>query len=325
MAYLLLNPKELAAKIEQIRNHIEHSGPVVFSEVTNRQVTNQFTKYPCTYFIDPQHTGAGQGGQSELLPSNKIQLWEGLSAVLYTLEFRQKIATFIADYCSKERYVNPEVLYVLEKPDMDSVATVVLCELTHKGFNLTSTLMTNANNIHEVDCHVMPTEWNPEHIQSYEIKWTNILGSAISDFNLPIADRAFIMEVFLLTSNLPEQYKAKVENEWQLLQEATVETLSNITVVTSAARGASGLIYKQSPFGIAYCENFMGKGAKYTFMEFTAGKYLDLAGFFAHMNEHYPSEYGTFGGNVKAGIGGSYIPCELSKETVTAELAKFVI
>jgi hypothetical protein len=29
----------------------------------------------------------------------------------------------------------------------------------------------------------------------------------------------------------------------------------------------------------------MGKDAKYTFMEFTAGKYY-LAGFFNHMNEH---------------------------------------
>ena len=321
MAYLVLNPKELTAQIEQIRNHIEHNGPVIFSEVTNTKVTDEFVNYFPAYFIDPQHTFSGQGGYPDQMETQ----FSDLSATLYSLELKGKIHAFLESYCNPNKYPNPEVLYVLEKVDMDALAAVVICELTHNKVELNPTLMLNANSIHEVDYNIMPKEWNPDFIQSYEIKWTNILGAATSDFNVPIENRISIMEDFLLTDKLPEQYRKYVEKEWQLLQQATVETLSGITVVTSAARGASGLIYKQAPFGIAYCDNFMGKGAKYTFMEFTAQKYLDLAGFFDQMNEHYPSEYGTFGGNVNAGIGGSYIPCELTKETLAAELAKFVL
>lgn len=319
MAYLLLNPKTLETDIKAIKNHIENCGPVIFSEITNTKVTYNFINYFASYFIDPQHTFSGQGG----FPDKMETQFSDLSAILYTLEFRQRISAFITKYCSKERYNDPEVLYVLEKPDMDSVATVVLCQ--NLDISEFQESIGRINQIHEVDCHLMPTEWNPDHIQSYEIKWTNILGASISDFKVPIEQRVSIMEDYLLKGNLPEQYRSQVEQEWQLLQQAEVETISGITVVTSAARGASGLIYKQAPFGIAYCENFMGKGSKFSIMEFTGGKYIDLAGFFAHMNECYPSEYGTFGGNIKAGIGGSYVPCELSKETVAAELAKFIL
>lgn len=319
MAYLVLNPKTLEADITAIRNHIEHNGPVVFSEVTNRKVTDEFTTYYATYFIDPQHGVSRQGGQPELL-ATPTDFDTTQSAVKYAMLNKQNITNFIAKYSDK--YSKPEVLYVIEKPDMDSIAAIWV---VNHCFGLNPNTIDKILDIHNVDCHIMPTEWNPDHIQSYEIKWTNILGAAISDFKVPIEQKVSIMEDFLVNSNLPEQYRTSVEAEWRLLQQATVETLSGITVVTSAARGASGLIYKQAPYGIAYCNNFMGKGAKYTFMEFTAGKYLDLTGFFAYMNEHYPSEYGTFGGNVKAGIGDSYIPCELSKETVATELAKFVL
>lgn len=316
MAYLVLNPKELTANLEQIKNHIENKGPVIFSEVTNRKVTDEFTKYPCTYFIDSQHTFSGQGGY----PDQMEPQFSDLSAVMYTLEFRQKIAKFIKTYCTTE---NSEVLYVLEKPDMDSVATVVLCQ--NLDISEYPGCISRINQIHEVDCHIMPTEWNPDFIQTYEIKWTNILGAAISDFKVSIEQRVSIMEDFLLTGNLPEQYRKSVIAEWKLLQEATVETLAGITVVTSSSRGASGLIYKQAPFGIAYCENFMRKGTKFSIMEFQGGKYLDLEKFFAHMNAKFPEESGTWGGNVKAGVGGSPIPCSLSKETVASELSKFVL
>ena len=311
MAYLVLNPKELTAQIEQIRNH---KGPIIFSEVTNRKVTNNFINNEKCYFIDPQHSYVGEG--------KHVKERGCFSAILYTFIHMRAIEKFLhyPDLNDKEP------LYVLEKPDMDSVGTLVLVKWCQ---NLDTYEWTEAETriqeIHDVDCHIMPTEWNPDHVQSYEVKWTNILGAAISDWKVPIETRVSLMEDFLLTGNLPEAYRKSVESEWQLLQQATVETLSGITVVTSSSRGASGLIYKQAPFGIAYCDNFMGKGAKYTFMEFTAGKYLDLAGFFNHINERYHSEYGTFGGNVNAGIGGSYIPCELTKETLAAELAKFVL
>lgn len=320
MAYLVLNPKELTANLEQIKNHIDQSGPVIFSEVTNKKVTDEFVNYFSAYFIDPQHTGAGQGGE------DSIYTIDDLSAVAYTVKFRNLISEFINTYCDKRnhiKYENPEVLYILEKPDMDSVATVVLCQSL--DISEAPECIGRINQIHEVDCHIMPSEWNPNFIQSYEVKWTNILGAAISDFKVPIEERVSIMENFLLTGKLPEQYRKSVEQEWQLLQQATIETLSGITVVTSAARGASGLIYKQTPYGIAYCDNFMNKGAKFSVMEFQGSKYLDLAGFFDHMNANFPEKSGTWGGNVKAGVGGSPIPCSLSKKTVAAELAKFVL
>jgi hypothetical protein len=157
----------------------------------------------------------------------------------------------------------------------------------------------------------------------------------VSDFKVSIEQRVSIMEDFLLNGNLPEQYRNQVEQEWQLLQQAELETLNGITVVTSAARGVSGLIYKQAPFGIAYCENFMGKGAKFSVMEFNKG-YLQLhdkpktdeesekaQGFYSYMNAKYPEASGTWGGGATAG--GSPVPCSLSKETVAAELAKFVL
>ena len=320
MAYLVLNPKTLEADITTIRNHIEHTGPVVFSEVTNRKITDEFTKYTCTYFIDPQHTFSGQGGYPDKMETQ----FSDLSAVLYTLEFRQKIAFFIANYCNKERYENPEILYVLEKPDMDSVATVVLCQSLDISEYPECISIGRINQIHEVDCWIQPSEWNPDFIQSYEVKWTNILGAAISDFKVPIETRVSIMEDFLITGKLAEQYRKSVETEWQLLKEATIETLSGITVVTTAARGVSGVIYKKAPFGIGFCQNFMDKGKKFTVMEFT-NKYLNLADFFAHMNANFPEKSGTWGGNLASGIGGSPVPCELSKELVAAELAKFVL
>ena len=336
MTILILNPKTLEADILAIKDHIELYGPVIFSEVTNRKVTEQFTSYYATYFIDPQHTFSGQGGYANF---ETTAHYEGMinqppSAIFYTyFSAHAEVDEFLQEYTKESRYVKAEVLYVLEKPDMDSVGTVALLNLLNKREDK----LTQENpvdypievenriiDIHNVDCHIMPTEWNPKHIQSFEVKWTNILGCAVSDFKIPIEKRVSIMEDFLLNGNLPEQYRSQVEQEWKLLQEATVETLSGITVVTSAARGVSGLIYKQSPFGIAYCENFMGKGAKFSVMEFQS-KYLNLTGFFEHMNANFPEESGTWGGNIKAGIGGSPIPCSLSKETVAAELAKFVL
>jgi hypothetical protein len=326
MPYLVLNPKALEADIEAIRNHIEHNGPVIFSEVTNRKVTDEFTNYYAAYFIDPQHTFTGRGGKTEQLATPN-DFSSPYSAIKCALINKDIISKFIDKCIDVEKYETPKVLYVLEKPDMDSLGVIVLCEwvVKHGITQLNHNINKRILDIHHVDCWVQPTEWNPDHIQSYEVKWTNILGAAISDWKVPIETRVSIMEDFLLTGNLPEAYQKSIEAEQQLLQQATVETFSSVTIVTSAARSASGLVYKNAPFGIAYCENFMGKGAKYTFMEFTAGKYLDLTGFFAYMNEHYPSEYGTFGGNVKAGIEDSYIPCELSKETVATELAKFVL
>ena len=314
MAYLVLNPKNLDADIQAIKNHVEQKGPVIFSEVTNRKVTNNFTDNEHCYFIDPQHTFSGEGGN--------LKETESCSAILYCLIYKNKIEKFL----KYPKHKNKETLYILEKPDMDSVGAVVLsswfANLESYDWNVA---YNRINDIHNVDCWIQPTEWSPDWVNNYQVNWTNILGAAISDWKQPIETRVGYMTDFLLDGSLPEFYKESVIRERELLDQSTVETLSGITVVSSAARGVSGAIYKHAPYGIAFTNNFMGKGAKYTIMEFQGGKYLDLAGFFTHMNTHYPSEYGTFGGNIKAGIGGSYVPCALSKETVAAELAKFII
>lgn len=311
MAYLVLNPKELTNNIEQIR---KHNGPVVFSEVTNRKVTDNFINNEKCYFIDPQHGYVGEG--------KHVKEFGCFSAILYTFIHLNKIEKFLhyPDLNGKEP------LYVLEKPDMDSVGALVLVNWCQNLDNIEwNKAETRIQEIHEVDCWVQPTEWNPDHVQSYEVKWTNVLGAAMSDWKVPIETRVSLMEDFLLNGNLPDQYKESITQEWKLLEESIVETISDITVVTTAARGVSGVIYKQAPYGIGFCENFMNKGKKFTVMEFTANKYLDLAAFFAHMNANFPEESGTWGGNVKAGVGGSPIPCSLSKEEVAKELSKFIL
>jgi hypothetical protein len=323
MSILVLNSKTLEENITTIREHLQkNSNFVVFIEVTNQKVISNFSSNFSTYFFDPQHTVTGRGGRPEVL--KRSDEMNGMSAILYT---------FVnSDHLSQE-FWNKNILYVLEKVDMDSLGALVLCEwITYETefykipvLDLSTETETRIQSIHEVDCFVQPNEWNPDFIQSYEVKWTNILGASISDFSVPIEDRVGYMIDFLTEGKLQEKYRLQVEKEWQLLKQATIETISGITVVTSQARGASGLVYKQAPYGIAYCQNFSGKGAKFSIMEFQGGKYLDLTGFFAHMNENFPESSGTWGGNVKAGVGGSPIPCSLSKELVAAELAKFVL
>ena len=326
MTYLVLNPKTLDTDIAAIKKHVEKPNSfVVFIEVTNKKVADKFampfsvpgskaSTYDNCYFIDPQHSYSGVPG--DLLEPQDFN--KPTSAIKYTYCNSQLIFNAVPP--------NSDILYVIEKPDMDSIGALTLCkwilESTNGDILLTSDEVARINDIHNVDCWVMPTEWNPDHIQEFTIKWTNILGACISDRNLPIEEKIRWMETFILKGKLPEQYKTQVEAEYQLLQQATIETLNGITVVTSQARGASGLIYKQSPYGIAYSKNFNGKGEKFSVMQFKSG-YIDLARFWGHMNTNYPESSGTWGGGANAG--GSPIPCKLSKELVAAELAKFII
>ena len=322
MAYLVLNPKTLDADIAAIKKYVEKPNSfVVFIEVTNKKVADKFampfsvpgskaSTYDNCYFIDPQHGYTGMPGSLD----EPEDFSEPTSAISYANAHTYELVSLLQ---------NKNVLYVIEKPDMDSIGALVLCQWAEQGLvTMTTDVADRINNIHEIDCHVMPNEWNPDYIKEYEIKWTNILGASVSDFKQPIETRVGYMIDFLLEGKLQENYRKQVETEWQLLQQATIETLSGITVITSQARGASGLIYKQALYGIAYCENFNGKGEKFSVMQFKSG-YLDLPRFFAHMNANYPESSGTWGGGANAG--GSPVPCKLSKEVVAAELAKFII
>jgi hypothetical protein len=317
----LINSKELKKTIEVIDTHLSNGGFVVFIEVTNEKVYKRYIPYENNigkvYFIDPQHTVAGHPGNLRF-PTE----CSNYSAVRYTYEMWREIYFNIIDM--------KEVLYVIEKADMDAIASLVLVEWIRwleKDFKLADSQIERIYDIDAIDSWKQPVEWSPSYKQQYIVNWSNILGAAMCDWKQPIESRVNYMNEFLKAGILPEVYRTQIEAEWRLLTESNVETFYGITVATTQARGVSGLIYNQAPYGIGYNPEFNINGVvapKYTVMEFTGGKYLDLAGFFKHMNDFFPDENGTWGGNINGGIGGSPHGCSLTPEVVANELKKFV-
>ena len=322
MNYLILNPRDLENQINEIRQHIERQGPVLFIEVTNTKVTSEFQIYRPTFYIDPQHTITGQGGEQEQL-KHSSDFTTPISAIKYCQMFSNKINMFLTEYLSEKKYRNAEVLVIVEKADMDTIASIVFIEKLIT--NYTPSLNYNRlNDIHEVDCHLVTSEWNPDQIPEFSINWINILGTAMGDFKSPIENRISIMKEFLLTGKLPVSYQTEVEREYLLLQQATVEKMSGIIVITSQSRGASMLLYKKSPYGILYSPDFQGRGPKFSVIEYKGGKYLKLEEFFQYMNTNFPEVSGKWGGNIKSGAGGSPIPCNLKPAIVAEVLSKFL-
>lgn len=337
----LINPKHLISTCDLITKHINDGGFTFFIEVTNPKVYSHYTGSEFegkVYFVDPQHTVAGT-------PNNlrKPEDCGGYSAILYAYMMCEDIYQSLPS--------SGEILYIIEKPDMDAIGALVLVQwITQTGWEfpymISQETRERIRNIDALDAWKQPVEWSPSYKQDYQVNWTNILGCNISDFKRPIEDRVADMANYLERGDLNQTYVSQIETEQKLLKESTVESFNGVTVVTTKARGASGLIYNVAPYGIAYNPEMPdAKGniaPKFTVMEFTGEKYLQLGdipavvneegeevspkveGFFSYMSRLYPQVEGTWGGNVKAGVGGSPTNCTLKPEVVASELAKFV-
>lgn len=174
-------------------------------------------------------------------------------------------------------------------------------------------------------------------LQDATIPSTMCLAKMANDFKVPAQERVDMMSTWLGGGPAPSQYHDAILAERMLLLDATCTEYNGIKVVLCQSAGASSLIYrttnhcgKGKPYGIAYTTNFQGKGAtKISVMQYTAG-YLNLEGFWAHMNATYPEpELGTWGGGKNAeGVccaGGSPVGTTITPEQAAEGLKLFVL
>lgn len=216
----LINSRDLVATRDLVTKHINDGGFVVFSEVTNPLVYSHYVGEEFSgkvYFIDPQHTIAGYPG--DLRSANEIKGKEGLygSAILWTYRWEDEI---YEEYYTFE-YLRP-ILYVVEKPDMDSIGAVVLCRLILEDNILLSDDLCSKRiqDIHELYSWTQPREWNPNYQKSFEVNWSNILGANLSDFKVPIEERVEAMKAYLLRGELNSNYESQIQKEYKLLEES---------------------------------------------------------------------------------------------------------
>jgi hypothetical protein len=167
---------------------------------------------------------------------------------------------------------------------------------------------------------------------------TMCLAKMSSDFKVPTQERVDMMSAWLAGGPAPSQYHADILAERMLLLDATSHSECNgIKVVLCQSAGASSLIYRTTthcgsgqPYGIAYTTNFQQRGAtKISVMQYSAG-YLNLEGYWDHMNTTYPEpELGTWGGGKNAqGVccaGGSPVGTVITPEQAAEALTLFVL
>jgi hypothetical protein len=166
---------------------------------------------------------------------------------------------------------------------------------------------------------------------------TKLLAKMAQDFKTPPAKRIELMQRWLAGGEAPQEYAHALLQERKKLLEATVELIEGVKVIRCQSAGASSLIYKTTshcgegrPFGIAYTDDFQGKGARKISVMQTAAGYVSLEAFFAFMNSEYPEpELGTWGGGKNSqGIccaGGSPVGTKVSPEDAARALAQFVL
>ena len=273
--------------------------------------------------IDPQHTGVKN--------YDNISQPENTSASLFVLGLLPTIDPKYND-----------LIVLPSKLDIDSVAAATLwyyadflsqMENDEKVHDKFIAMCDRVKEIDKIDCGLgnSGVEWNPEYHKSQLIRDVsdfNVLGSMCSDFKLPIADKIGIMLEWLVEGELPQNYVNQVTQELNAQKESAVTVVNCngvlVRCVTSEARGATGLLYSSSPFGVCYNPEFPVKDGtvkKYTICEFTAGKYLDLPSILAELNE---IESG-WGGNLNAGIIGSpFGGTSLTPDTVCEIVSRHV-
>lgn len=184
--------------------------------------------------------------------------------------------------------------------------------------------------------HWAPSEWNPSSmfedlilLSSEEIPATKIMGAALADRNPAIGPGAKVqfMLDWLQNDVLPEGYEEKVREERAKLLGAKISWPSGIKMVECEAAGVSSLIYhntemagKGVPFGIAFNPNFRGQGPKYSVMQWS-NEYIDTQKLWDVLNKIEGAE-GTWGGNLKLGIGGSPLGSTLTPSQVAKAVSQ---
>lgn len=326
ISYLQLNARDLVPVISQINNH---SGLVYGFEVVEDVVVDILD-----YNVDPQHSGFKWMGKSDK-PEN--------------ISASRKILGFL----HRDLVIGNELIVMASKPDIDSIAAAALFTssgvfsswendpVNHEKF---LALCERVKSIDSIDCNlgnVDGSQWNPDYYKNQQIKevscW-NILGAMCSDFRLALEKKVDNMVLWLASGDLShlQNYADQVSAEYLAQKESEIhvktfydndmgmEVQKNITIVESNARGATGLLYSNAPFGVCFNHNFPVKDGsirKFTICEFTAGKYLNLQGILDDISQ---LESG-WGGNLSSGIIGSpFAGTELSIGEVAAIVARHV-
>jgi hypothetical protein len=230
-------------------------------------------------------------------------------------------------------YVNNEADTVFIggfKVDLDMLGAMAL--LSQEGPFVSERIDT----VDAVDNGTFFGEWNPQSVDNntlllteVEVADTKILGAMAADFKTPLADKVAMMATWLAGGEVPQQFKAELLKERELLLQATTQILSGIKVITCESAGVSSLIYQDTevagkgmPFGIAFNPKFRGQGSKFSILQFK-NKYLDAPNLFIRLNELEQCGE-TWGGNPTLGIGGSPLNTTLSPEVVASELVNFL-
>lgn len=309
--FIQVNARNLSETIEKIA----HDGYYIGFEILEEDIIDSLSVN-----IDPQHGGVTYSFGGQIAPENK-------SAAKWLLEKIHTISPL-----SDEVYVLPSKL------DLDCIVAAILwahsLEVSTWGKTTQEweKLAEIVDTIDTVDCglgNIVGNEWNPDHQKSqllHEVTWYQIISAFLADFKVPLEEKIEKVWQWLLDGNLSpfETYERQVRREALEQKQSKIDNIYGVTVVESNARGATGLIYAHAPFGIAFNSQFPTKDgsiAKYTICQFTADKYIDLAGILAEISQ---LEEG-WGGNLQAGIIGSpFAGTSLKLDTVCEIVSRHV-
>lgn len=276
--------------------------------------------------IDPQHTGVKLPFQEETV--------RNISAAKWVLQRMESI------------FPSDTLCVLPSKLDLDCIVACCLYinsdeintwdKTTQENWDKLQRVCDIVNRIDTVDCglgNISGVEWNPEHLKSQllnEVTWYQILSAYLADFKVPIEEKVEKVWQWLNDGDLApfDVWERQVRRE-KLAQTQSTITLDPVPLVVSEARGATGILYSHSPYGVCFNPTFPVKDGfvlvttvkKYTICEFTSGKYIDLQGILDELNQ---LEKG-WGGNLQAGIIGSpFAGTSLKPDVVCEIVAKHV-
>lgn len=292
--FIQINNRNLEESVKAVYDCCNYT---IGFEVTQQEVINELN---CN--IDPQHTGVKLPFQEEPVRNISCAKW-----VLQRME-----SIFPSD-----------TLCVLpSKLDLDCVVACVLYvhsneintweQNGNEDYQKLLKLCDIVNTINTVDCglgNIQGHEWNPDHHKANlvtEVTWYQILSAYLADFKVTLNEKVEKVWQWLNDGSLTPfvKYANQVSEELLCQEDSLVSTVEGVTLVQSNARGATGILYSEAPYGVCYNNAFPtpnGKIRKFTICEFTSGKYIDLQGI---LDELTQLEEG-WGGNLQAGIIGS--------------------
>ena len=322
--FVQVNSRNLSETITVINNLTETF--VIGFEVVNPEIIQYLD-----INVDPQHTGVKW--YNEEFSKENVSASKWLLKKLPTLPLHENITCVIEKMdidalCALVLWTKSELLSGFENDPIHHDAFLELCDRV------------NAINTMDGGIGNSSIEWNPDYHKATSVRAIppfNVLGSMCNDFRCDIDFKRDSMLRWLTLGDLPAKYVEQVTQEMNAQKESTVtfrtfydndmgeEIQKNICCVESTARGATGLLYVNSPFGICFNYSFPVKDGtirKFTICEFTAGRYLDLQ---AILDDIAEIEQG-WGGNLAAGIIGSpFAGTELSIGEVCKIVARHVI